>query len=266
MKNLLSDEGAAALARLAGQPALYAFDFDGTLAPIVPRPDQARSPSNVLRLLQSLAQVAPVAVISGRSRADLEALVPSSVRYRIGNHGNEGAPDGPDPQELHAVCRDWLRQLGALFKSNPLAAEAQVEDKGLSLSLHFRLARRPDAVVAWLQECIACLEPAPRVIGGKFIFNLLPPGSLTKFEALVALTHMERVAEVLFVGDDDTDELVFAQAPEHWVTVRVEHERGSQARYFVHHQSGVAQLLERLVREREQAGTARGSVPLAPLR
>ena len=47
---------------------------------------------------------------------------------------------------------------------------------------------------------------------------------------------------MLFVGDDDTDELVFAQAPGHWVTVRVERERGSQARYFVHHQSGVAQL------------------------
>ena len=58
---------------------------------------------------------------------------------------------------------------------------------------------------------------------------------------------------MLFVGDDDTDELVFAQAPGHWVTVRVERERGSQARFFVHHQSGVAQLLERLVRDRVQA-------------
>ena len=253
MKNLLSDEGAAALARLAQEPALYAFDFDGTLAPIVPRPDQARSPGNVLRLLHTLAQVAPVAVISGRRRADLEALVPPAVRYRIGNHGNEGAPGGPDPDELHAVCRGWLEQLRPMFAENPLAPEALVEDKGLSLSLHFRLARQRQAVQAWLQSCIDRLAPAPRVIGGKLIYNLLPPGSLTKFEALAALTHMERVVEVLFVGDDDTDELVFAQAPEHWITVRVERERGSQARYFVHHQSGVALLLERLVRDRGQA-------------
>ena len=253
MKSLSSDEGAAALARLAQLPALYAFDFDGTLAPIVPRPDQARSPGNVLRLLQSLAQVAPVAVISGRQRADLEALVPDVVRYRVGNHGNEGAPGGPDPDELHAVCRDWLAQLHAMFAASPLAAEAMVEDKGLSLSLHFRLAREREAVQGWLQSCIDRLTPTPRVIGGKLIFNLLPPGALTKFEALAALTHAERVTEVLFVGDDDTDELVFAQAPGHWVTVRVERERGSQARFFVHHQSGVAQLLERLVRDRVQA-------------
>ena len=253
MKNLLSDEGAAALVQLARQPALYAFDFDGTLAPIVPRPDQARSPGNVLRLLQSLAQVAPVAVISGRRRTDLEALVPPGVRYRIGNHGNEGAPGGPDPAELHAICRGWLAQLQAMFAAGPLAGEAMVEDKSLSLSLHYRLARQREAVQGWLQSCIDQLAPAPRVIGGKFIYNLLPPGSLTKFEALAALTHVERVAEVLFVGDDDTDELVFAQAPGHWVTVRVERERGSQARYFVHHQSGVALLLERLVRDRVQA-------------
>jgi len=253
MKNLMSDEGAAALARLAQQPALYAFDFDGTLAPIVPRPDQARSPGNVVRLLQLLGQVAPVAVISGRRRADLEALVPAGVRYRIGNHGNEGAPGGPDPDQLYAVCRGWLAQLNEQFAGSPLASEAMVEDKALSLSLHFRLARQRDAVQRWLQACIERLEPSPRVIGGKLIYNLLPPGSLTKFEALAALTHVERVAEVLFVGDDDTDELVFAQAPEHWVTVRVERERGSQARYFVHHQSGVAQLLERLLRDKVAA-------------
>jgi trehalose 6-phosphate phosphatase len=253
MKNLLSEEGAADLARLAHLPALYGFDFDGTLAPITARPEQARSPGNVFRLLHTLARVAPVAVISGRRRTDLDALVPPSVRYRIGNHGNEGAPGGPDPAMLQAVCRAWRAQLAMLFDGHALAPEALVEDKNLSLSLHFRLARQRDAVAEWLQSCIAQLDPAPRVIGGKLIYNLLPPGSLTKFEALVALTHAEAVTEVLFVGDDDTDELVFGQAPAHWVTVRVERQRGSRARYFVHHQSGVALLLERLVRDRTQA-------------
>ena len=65
-----------------------------------------------------------------------------------------------------------------MFAGNPLAPEALVEDKGLSLSLHFRLARQRQAVQAWLQSCIDRLAPAPRVIGGKLIYNLLPPGSL----------------------------------------------------------------------------------------
>ena len=253
MNDLLSAEGGAALARLAQLPALYAFDFDGTLAPIVARPEDARAPANVLRPLQELARVTPVAVISGRRRADLDALVPSGVRYRIGNHGNEGAPGGPDPAVLQAVCRAWRAQLAMLFAGHPLADDVLVEDKTLSLSLHFRLARQRDAVAAWLPACIAQLDPAPCVIGGKLIYNLLPPGSLTKFEALVALAHAEAVTEVLFVGDDDTDELVFEQAPAHWITVSVEHHPRSSARYFVHDQSGVALLLERLVRERTQA-------------
>jgi trehalose 6-phosphate phosphatase len=256
MKDLSSEEGATALARLARQPALYGFDFDGTLAPFAPRPEDARAPDHVLELLQDLARMAPVTVISGRRRSDLDVLVPPNVRYRIGNHGNEGAPGGPDPATLKTACRMWRAQLAVLFAGHPLAGEVLVEDKTLSLSLHYRLARHREAVVEWLQACMAQLDPAPRVIGGKLVYNLLPPGSLTKFEALVALMGAEAVTEVLFVGDDDTDELVFAQAPAHWVTVRVENERGSQARYFVPDQPAVALLLDRLVRERALASAA----------
>ncbi len=250
MNSLFGPAGAAELAQLAAARALYAFDFDGTLAPIEPRPEQVRTPANVMRLLQQLAQAAPVAVISGRRRADLVTRLPAAVRYMVGNHGNEGGPAAPDYDAMRAVCSGWRAQLEAWLATDAHAHGVLVEDKTLSLSLHYRLARGRARAARRLEGWIEQLSPPPRVIGGKLVFNLLPPGALTKYEALVAIAAAERAQRVLFVGDDETDELVFTQAPPHWLTVRVEMRRSSAARYFVHQQSGVAMLLDRLVRSR----------------
>jgi trehalose 6-phosphate phosphatase len=250
---LFSPDGEAALQSLAGARTLYAFDFDGTLAPIEARPDRVRAPGGVMRLLRSLSGLAPVAVVSGRQRADLLARLPESVQHVVGNHGNEGAAVAVDAETLAATCASWRTQLDAALAAagaaEPGAASGVfLEDKRLSLSLHYRLARDRAAAFAWLQRAIAALEPSPRVIGGKLVFNLLPPQALTKFEALVALAGAERAERVLFVGDDDTDEIVFERAPPHWLTVRVDPARDSRARWFVHRQSGVLMLLDALVR------------------
>jgi trehalose 6-phosphate phosphatase len=251
MKYLFSEEGHADLARLAMLRTLYAFDFDGTLAPIETLPDKTRTPTNVMRLLQGLGQQACVAVISGRQRADLVERLPVNLRYLVGNHGNEGGPLALDEPALRAVCRGWIAQLEQLLAGG--AHLIQIEDKGLSLSLHYRLAREREGAARWLADSIEQLEPRPRVIGGKLVFNLLPPGAQTKFEALAEMVAAESADAVLFVGDDDTDELVFAQAPADWVTVRVEMHRASRARYFLHQQSNVAMLLDHLVRHRTAA-------------
>jgi trehalose 6-phosphate phosphatase len=254
MKSLFGAEGTAALAQLAAAHALYAFDFDGTLAPIEPHPEQVRTPANVMRLLRQLAQAAPVAVISGRRRADLVARLPAAVRYLVGNHGNEGGPARADAETMRAVCSGWRAQLQAWLADDPQSHGVLVEDKTLSLSLHYRLARDRERAARLLERWIERLAPPPRVIGGKLVLNLLPPGALTKYEALAAIASAERAERVLFVGDDDTDELVFTQAPPHWLTVRVEMLRTSAARYFVHQQSGVAMLLDRLVKGRARRG------------
>jgi trehalose 6-phosphate phosphatase len=97
------------------------------------------------------------------------------------------------------------------------------------------------------------LEPAPRILDGKLVFNALPPGGRTKLEALSELAARIGARDVLFIGDDVTDEVVFARAPAHWLTVRVELKHGSRARFFVHRQAEVAILLEVLVRRAQQA-------------
>ncbi|MGB2816947.1 MAG: trehalose-phosphatase [Burkholderiaceae bacterium] len=88
----------------------------------------------------------------------------------------------------------------------PEAAGVRLEDKGHSLSPHYRTAPDPMAASAFLRTLSHALTPQPTVIDGKMVLNLLPPGAMTKFEALQVLMEHERVDNVLFVGDDDTDE------------------------------------------------------------
>ncbi len=255
MKPLLSAEGQESLRGLAGTRALFAFDFDGTLAPIVARPRDARAAIGVRQRLAQLAQCAPVAVVSGRNLADLRERIPVEVRHCVGNHGNEGLPDAPDPETMRAVCRGWIEQLEAAL-ADAAASGIVVEDKRLTLSVHYRLARDREQAARALARIVQELAPAPRVIGGKLVLNLLPPAARTKFEALAALAEHERAQRVLFVGDDETDELVFAQAPAHWITVRVELDRASRANYFIHRQSEIVILLDRLL-QLQRASAAR---------
>ena len=247
IRPLLSAAGEAELATLATARSLYAFDFDGTLAPIVASPDRARITAPMSRLLEALARQAPVAVISGRSRSDLRMRLPSDLLHIIGNHGNESEAEFADELEQRRLVASWRRQLETLL-SGAASREILIEDKGLSLSLHYRLAADRDQARSAASKAIEQLTPAPLVIGGKMVINLLPQTARTKLEALQELATREQARRVLFVGDDDTDELVFERAPPEWITVRVAHWNGSRARYFLHQQSNVTVLLDLLLR------------------
>jgi len=244
-RHLLSPASYDALRRLARARTLFAFDFDGTLAPIVGSPDEARIADGIRDRLVRLARKVPVAVISGRRLQDLRSRLPLEVIHCIGNHGNEGVA-GAGVAALRRTCREWITQLRPQLLEDRVDSGIVLEDKGLTLSLHYRHARGRVAAARWLATRVRELDPAPRVIKGKLVLNLLPPGARTKFEALADLARDEAAEGVLFVGDDQTDELVFAQAPSDWVTVRIG--RGAtRAAYFLRHQSDVAVLLDRLL-------------------
>jgi trehalose 6-phosphate phosphatase len=247
MKHLLSPDGQDALRALASRRTLFAFDFDGTLAPIVWHPEDARIAIGVRTRLARLAARAPVAVISGRGLDDLVDRLPGEIAYCIGNHGNEGMVDADDARSLRTVCRGWAMQLQQMLADRAAPKGIVLEDKGVTLSLHYRHARDRTAAARWLGDRIDELSPPAQVIGGKLVFNLLPPGARSKFEALSDLARQESAERVLFVGDDDTDEVVFAQAPSHWLTVRVDLDRSSRAQYFLQQQSDVTILLDLLL-------------------
>ena len=248
MTPLFSHQGRDELRRLARGSTLYAFDFDGTLAPIVADPAQARAADRVTRPLAQLARLVPVAVVSGRAQRDLIERLPCEIAYVVGNHGNEGLPQEPDSALFEETCRRWRASLELQL----LAPEGQgvwLEDKGRSLSLHYRGAPDPAAASAFLRSVAHSLVPQPTVIDGKMVLNLLPPGALTKFDALRTLVQHEGLENVLFVGDDDTDEIAFERAPPHWTTVRIDPAGKSAARYCLEEQASIEVLLAHLLAE-----------------
>lgn len=247
MRPISSPEAEVALSRLAAANALFAFDFDGTLAPIVRQPGRAAMSTGVFRRLSRLARLAPVAVISGRSLADLRSRLPQEVLWCVGNHGSEWPGVDLNQATLHETCRLWIRQLTAELHRSRNDAGIVIEDKGMTLAMHFRLARDRSAAALRIADLASRLEPAPHVIGGKMVVNLLPVQAQTKFDALSRLAAQVSAEAVLFVGDDLTDEIVFVQAGPRWVTVRVEPDRGSLAQYFINHQTEIAGLLDKVI-------------------
>lgn len=243
MSELFSPEGRAALKRLRAGPALLGFDFDGTLAPIRPTPGEVAMDARTAAAFAELTRRFQVAVITGRGVADVAPRLPGTPRWVVGNHGAEGLP-GADPAVLAAqaaVCAGWRAQLEAAGALS--AAGILFEDKRYTLSLHYRLAPERDAARARLLAQVALLAPAPHVMPGKCVLNLLPQGAHDKFSALQALAGEQ---PVFFIGDDANDEIVFRQAPPHWVTVKV---GGGEtaARFHLPGQEAVADCLALLL-------------------
>lgn len=237
---LFSPTGQRAIADVLERRPLIAFDFDGTLAPIVSTPEQARTGLGVARAMARLCELAPVAVVTGRAIADVRERLGFMPRHIVGNHGAEqagsAAPAAPDR------WREALTRHAALFNAHGIL----VEDKQHSLTLHYRLA--PDRAQAerCILEMVATLDPAPQVIGGKCVVNLLPADAPDKYQAIRRLLLDEGRSHAIFIGDDLTDEVVFDQAPPDWLTVRVEYRDQSRARFFLNAQSEVATFIQAL--------------------
>src|SRR5271170_3590018 len=146
VKYALSAEGVARIGAFLTPRTLLAFDIDGTLAPIVERPWNARVPDAVQQGLGALAQRAAVAIITGRAIADARPMLAFTPRYLVGNHGAEGVP-GFERASAHCarVCREWLDALTDAPEPWRDIPGVVLEDKTFSLTFHFRHATNHDA-------------------------------------------------------------------------------------------------------------------------
>ncbi|MBU6363073.1 MAG: trehalose-phosphatase [Acidobacteria bacterium] len=198
---------------LRGHPAESAllFDIDGVLAPIVANAGDARVPAPALSLIADLAgRYLLTGVISGRGLADVDALVPVAGIARGGNHGLEVAAPG-EGAHLMPGAEAAVAQLRAFVEAlDPAALSAQgawMEDKGASVSLHYREAPDPAATGRWLRAEVrpAALQAGLRTRDGKMILELLPDIDAHKGTALDALVSAAGARRVLYVGDDHTD-------------------------------------------------------------
>jgi trehalose 6-phosphate phosphatase len=243
--HLFSDAGWLALRKVLDSQPLLAFDFDGTLAPIVMRPDDAHVSEVMARSLDRLSLMRPLAIVSGRSVDDVRQRMGFGARFVIGNHGAEdpGRAPGFDTAPLDLVRQrlvahaEDLRSLGVL-----------VEDKRYSITLHYRGAADQRHATERIQTLLADLPPSLRTFPGKSVVNVVATDSPDKYQAIAALMQRARCDSAVFVGDDVTDDAVFIGAPANWLTVRVGRDDPvSQAMFFLDQHAQVATLLDNMV-------------------
>jgi len=238
---------------------LCAFDFDGTLAPIVKDPQRACMPAAVLRRLIVLSEHARVAIVTGRSVEDICTRLDFLPDYVVGNHGIEGVPGWEGRAESYRqLCQRWEQDLTAALQDHANFEQGiWVENKTYSLSVHYRMARERTQAEDRLVQLFATRMPDAHVMKGKCVFNLLPPEAPNKGSALVHLLNISGAPSVLYVGDDVTDEDVFRLRRDDVLTVRVERAADSAAEFFLHHRLDMVQLLDVLI-ERLRGKAASG--------
>jgi len=246
MRHLFSIEGEQALESVMKQHPLLAFDFDGTLAPIVERPDQAVVPHDVSEGLTRLARDLPVAVITGRSVADVTPRLGFEPRYIVGNHGAEDPVVGPPSVASQAL--DSLRQRIEARRPTLGQCGVEVEDKQYSLALHYRLAPDAGAALVCIEDLLQGIEPALKRFGGKCVVNVVETGLPDKGDALASLMRRAQAGAAVFVGDDVNDEAVFMRAEPHWLTVKIGRDDPlSRAMFFLDSEAELALLLRKMI-------------------
>jgi trehalose-phosphatase len=202
------------LARLAADPAVTGLflDFDGVLAPIVERPEDAAAPPETRAELERLVGLyALVAVVSGRTSDDVRARLGVDGIVVVGSHG----------LELDPRADRWRRLLAAFAADAPWAPE-DIELKGVTVAFHFR--SRPDEREA-VRELDAIAEAATchGLIAryGRKVLEVLPPIGSNKGTAVRQLLAEHELRRGLAAGDDTTDLDSFAALEGLDVAVRV---------------------------------------------
>ncbi len=247
MTYLFSDEGRVAFRNFVDCDTLFAFDLDGTLAPIVPDPDTIEIPAEIVNSLIELDRIAKVAIITGRNRADALAHLGFTPRFIVGNHGAEGLPGCDELERVFAyLCRGWKKQLERVLPE--LHTKGVVlEDKGATLTLHYR--NTPDRQQAHREilDVISRLIPTPRRVSGKFVENIVPRNAPHKGQALQVIMRHSGCRHALFVGDDITDEDVFRLGNPAIIGIRVGKKLESSAGFYLERQQEIVRLLQDII-------------------
>ena len=235
-------------------PAVF-LDYDGCLSPIVKDPDKAVLTDDMRATLKHLADVCPVAVVSGRDRANVEQLVQLGNLYYAGSHGF----DISGPNNMHTEPGGAAAAVPALDAAqqelNELLQHVQgvlVERKRYAIAVHYRNVpeEQVSEVLQVVQEVLSGykeLKPGP----GKKVLELKPNLDWHKGKAvqwLLQELHLNKPDIIpLYIGDDLTDEDAFAALQGEGIGILVgEHDEDTAATYRLENVEEVQAFLKSL--------------------
>ncbi len=241
------------LARLkTANRIFFFFDYDGTLTPIVSRPEKAVLSKETRALLLALKKSPKflLAIVSGRSLKDIRELVGVKGVYYVGNHGLEVFAPKRGIKKL--VPEKVVPELGRIRDrlNNQLkdVDGVLIEDKGWILAIHYRNVdprQVPPIFMALKQEIKDSMVPL--CLGhGKMVFEIRPQSTVNKGTAVIELLDQVNQDGLLpiYIGDDQTDEDAFKVLKKGGITIFVGFPSHSSAKYYVKGPSEVYQFLK----------------------
>ncbi|MFP4397742.1 MAG: trehalose-phosphatase [Desulfonatronovibrio sp.] len=243
-------------ARLISATAAVFLDYDGTLTPIVDDPDKAYLPEDMKETLTRLADLVPVAVISGRDRPDVQKLVELNNIYYAGSHGFDIA--GPDQEETNPdKVTEFLPELdqadSEIRKRIEHIEGAWVEKKKFSIAVHYRKVKEKDTPrVKQAVEKVSGNHSRLKLSGGKKVFELRPNMDWHKGKALLWVLdklELNKSGVVpLYIGDDVTDEDAFQTLEGRGISIVVmDSRRETKADYMLKSPDEVRLFLEKII-------------------
>ena len=248
----------------SAQHILFLTDYDGTLTPIVERPELANLPDSTRRLLRALVRQrhVTVGIISGRALVDLRNRVAISGIIYAGNHGLEIEGPGvtfvnPLAEEMRPILRIMHQVLSRALRS---IRGVVVEDKGLTLSVHYRLVEvgKTEEVKSLFERIVGGARALGkvRITSGKKVYEVRPAVDWDKGKAIRLLMKKYgrggRTSGLLpvYLGDDLTDEDGFRAIEKYGSGISVfvgEANRDTAARYFLRSPAEVEKFLSTLL-------------------
>jgi trehalose 6-phosphate phosphatase len=243
--------------RLLGKRLVIFLDYDGTLTPIVKRPEDATLADEMRKTLKELSEKFVVAIVTGRDKEDVESLVGLEGLIYAGSHGyiitgpNELFMEHPDSEKIIPKLDQIEKELVLALKNT--TEGTQVDRKRYAIGIHYRNARDEDRDVVYrLVADMLRKYPGHKIGEGKMIVEIKPDIDWHKGKAVewildaLGLAGNDDVVPV-FIGDDITDEDAFEALEDKGVGILVGgHGQPTFARYALNNVSQVRDFLEKL--------------------